>query len=123
MRSTLPPTIAASGVDETFERVGLDGGVVVEQPDQLGATREREADPDVVSPGVPEVAAVLDDLDGGVVRCQLRARRYARAVVDDEHREWRVGLPRETLDAGECVVESVPVEYDGDDAHRAAIGT
>jgi hypothetical protein len=104
------------GGDERLEEARLDGRVVVEQEDVVGAVGERRLEPRVHAPREAAVLLEPDHADvregpgdggGDVVR---------GGVVDDEGRERRVGRRRERPEAGEGLLRAVPREDDRGDA-------
>ena len=101
------------GGRERLDDPGLDGRVVVDEQDPVGAAVERTPNAGVVAAREAEVDAGTDELD---VRKALgdRVRRAVhRAVVDHD------GLdPAKGIERVERVVAAVPRDDDSDDVHQ-----
>ena len=108
--------------DELVEQQRVDGSIVVQNQDEIGAVIQRVADAEVVSSRITEITLRVDNLDAVVRRVSTDRidRTVGRAIVDHDDSVLGVVQTPQRCEAGQCVSDPIPVE--NDDPHRRSFG-
>ena len=120
----------ASGCGQQFpEDIGLDGGVVIEEAQEVGPRVQRPAGARVAAGGVPEVFIEPKDGDVREFRLEAGTRVIGRTVIDEDRNEARISGGDDGPQAGEAAAGAVPVDHDHGEAgldgvdHHASLNT
>ena len=99
------------GLNQLGEKPRVQGGVVIQQEDELGAVIESVADAEIGARGEANISLALDYVNGVLKLMPERPRLTSlRAVIYDDSASIRVCHPPKTVEALAGILQAVPVE-------------